>query len=246
MQNELKVVRLQLQAIEAHISYLMEEMSVDGVVPHLVQMRLLSVTQAIGLKEMSSQHDQVAVVIDAVIDALYGVGRLPTLCAALVSAEQAHIAERLLNSEYCIHNLHLNTSIATVSEFQCLLSGVAVSQGQDEDDVMISGESGAQPSPPLPPDTCLITADVEGSTLTRAQYNTISSLISSLLYIPTRDLVYDGHSLNPLTLHWHCSAAKRWSYSLSLYTEMAQQGIRRVNDVGGKVEIVIPELNVSI
>ena len=154
------------------------------------------------------------------------------------------ILQRDFSTVSTVHNRHLNTSLATVSEFQCLLSGVAVSQGQDEDDTMISGESGTQ-SPPPPPDTCLITAEVEGSTLTRAQYNTISSLISSLLYILTRDLVYDGHSLNPLTLHWHCSAAKRWSYSLPLYTEMAQQGITRVN-VGGKVEIVVPQLNVSI
>ena len=122
---------------------------------------------------------------------------------------------------------------------------MAVSQGQDEDDVMISGESGTQPPTPPPPDTCLITAPVEGSTFTRAQYNTISSLVSSLLCIPTRDLVYDGHTLNPLTLHWHCSTAKRWSKSLSLYTEMAQQGIRRVS-VAGEEEIIVPQPNVSI
>ena len=122
---------------------------------------------------------------------------------------------------------------------------MAVSQAQDEDDVMISEESGAQLPPPPPPDTCIITAQVEGSTLTRAQYNTIASLISSLLFIRTCDLVYDGHTLNPLTLHWHCSAAKKWSVSISLYTEMAQQGIRRVN-VAREMEIVVPQLNVSI
>ena len=130
--------------------------------------------------------------------------------------------------------------------FQCLLSGVAVSQGQDEDDTMISGESGTQPPPPPPPpDTCLITAQVEGSTLTSAQYNTISCLISSLLYILTRDLVYDGHSLNPLTLHWHCSTAVVCSVSSYLRTEMAQQGITRVS-VAGEGEVVVPQLNVSI
>ena len=157
------------------------------------------------------------------------------------------ILQRDFSTVSTVHNLHLHTSIATFSEFQCLLSGVAVSQGQDEDDIMISGESGAQPPapPPPPPDSILITAQVEGSTLTRAQYNTISSLISSLLLIPTSDLVYGGHTLNPLTLHWHCSTAESWSKSLFLYTEMAQQGIRRVN-VAGKVEIVVPQLNVSI
>ena len=102
MQNEFKVVRLQLQAIEAHISYLMEEMSVDEVVPHLVQMRLLSEAQAADLWEMSSRQDKVSAVINAVNEYENdAVGRLPTLCAALVSAEQAHIVERLLNSEYC-------------------------------------------------------------------------------------------------------------------------------------------------
>ena len=157
------------------------------------------------------------------------------------------ILQRDFSTVSTVHNRHLNTSLATVSEFQCLLSGVAVSQGQDEDDIMISGESGAQPPtpPPPPPDSILVTAQVEGSTLTIAQYNTISSLISSLLLIPTCDLVYSGHTLNPLTLHWHSFSAKSWSKSLVLYTEMAQQGIRRVI-VAGKVEIVVPQLNVSI
>ena len=108
---------------------------------------------------------------------------------------------------------------------------------------MISGESSAQPSPP-PPDSHLITAELEGSTLTRAQYNTICSLTSSLLCIPTGDLVYDGHTLNPLTLHWHCSSLNEIFNSRSLYTEMAQAGIRKIHTlVTG--EIIIPKLNVS-
>ena len=103
MQNKFKVIRLQLQAIEAHISYLMEEMSVDEVVPHLVQMRLLSEAQGTDLWEMSSQQDKVAAVVDAVSAIISNVvGRLPTLCASLVCGGQAHIAERLLNSEYTI------------------------------------------------------------------------------------------------------------------------------------------------
>ena len=101
MQNVFKMIRLQLQAIHAHIGYLMEEMSVDEVVPHLVQMKLLSETQAAAVWEMSSQQDKVAAVVDAVFEVKKrDVGILPTFCAALVSAEQAHIAERLLNSEY--------------------------------------------------------------------------------------------------------------------------------------------------
>ena len=102
MQNVFKVIRLQLQAIHAHISYLMEEMSVDEVVPHLVQMRLLSKTQGTDLWEMSSRQDKVTAVVDAVFEVKKrDVGILPTFCAALVSAEQAHIAERLFKSEYC-------------------------------------------------------------------------------------------------------------------------------------------------
>ena len=108
---------------------------------------------------------------------------------------------------------------------------------------MISGESSAQLSPP-PPDSHLVTAELEGSTLTRAQYNTICSLTSSLLRIPTGDLVYDGHTLNPLTLHWHCSSLNEMFHSLSLYTEMAQIGIKNIQtSVTGK--IVFPKLNVS-
>ena len=110
---------------------------------------------------------------------------------------------------------------------------------------MISGESSAQPSPPLP-DSHLITAELEGSTLTRAQYNTICSLTSSLLRILTGDLVYDGHTLNPLTLHWHCSSLNETFHSLPLYTEVAQTGIRNVQTpVTGEI-IIIPQLNVSV
>ena len=102
MHNKFKVIRLQLQAIHAHISYLMEEMLVDEVVPHLVQMRLLSETQVTDLWEMSSQQDKVTAVVDAVFEVKKrDVGILPTFCAALVSAEQSHIAERLFKSEYC-------------------------------------------------------------------------------------------------------------------------------------------------
>ena len=58
------------------------------------------------------------------------------------------------------------------SEFQSLLKGERVSHQQEEDEVMFSGESSAQPPPP-PPDSHLVTAELEGSTLTRAQYNTV-------------------------------------------------------------------------
>ena len=127
------------------------------------------------------------------------------------------------------------------SEFQSLLKGEAVSHQQEEDEVIISGESNTQPSSP-PPDSHLVTAQLEGSTLTRAQYNTIHTLTSSLLCIPTGDLAYDGHTLNPLTLHWHCVIG-RWLISLSHYTAMAQEGIRKFL-VNGE-EIISLHLNVS-
>ena len=64
-------------------------------------------------------------------------GLFPTFCAAIVSAGQAHIAERLSR----IRKIML-TQV-------CYYRGVAVSQEQDEDDVMNTGESGAQsPTPP--------------------------------------------------------------------------------------------------
>ena len=117
-----------------------------------------------------------------------------------------------------------------------------------EDDVMISGEMNTLPPVP-PPDSCLITAQLEATTLTCAEYRSIASLMSSLLCLPTGALVYVGHTLSPLTLHWHCSAAqKRESnpvYSTSLLTEMVQNGIRKIH-IGDKLESVIPQRNVSM
>ena len=131
-----------------------------------------------------------------------------------------------------------------LTEFQALLKGGTVSHQQEEEDqVMISGESSVQPSPP-PPDSYLVTAQLEGSTLSRAQYNTVCSLTSSLLRVRTGDLEYDGHTFNPLTLHWHTSTDPRASSSLSLCSEMAQQGIRQIN-IDNYREFVIPHLDVS-
>ena len=131
-------------------------------------------------------------------------------------------------------------SLVKLAEFQSLLIGEAISHQQEEDEIMISGESSTQPSPP--PDSRLFTAQLEGSTLTRAQYNTIHSLTSSFLRIPTSDLVYDGHTLNPLSLHWHCSTAENLFGTLPLLTEMAMTQIRNIALPSGK--LTIPQLNV--
>ena len=133
-------------------------------------------------------------------------------------------------------------------DFQHILGGESPSIPPPEDHVMISGEVSAQPSPP-PPDSCLITVQVEGSTLIRAQYTRIASLMSSLLCLPTGALEYVGHTLHPLTLHWHCSAAERGEsdpqYSIGILSAMAQEGILLIN-VGKKQDSIIPQGNVSI
>ena len=107
---------------------------------------------------------------------------------------------------------------------------------------MILGEFSSQPLP-LPPDSLLITAQLEGTTLTRVQYKAISGLTSSLLCISTGDLVYNGHTLHPLTLHWHCPAIDSMFKSHYVLTEMAQKGMTRLSI--GKETVVIPRLPVS-
>ncbi|CAI8045392.1 Ankyrin repeat domain-containing protein 29, partial [Geodia barretti] len=225
MQLEYKVIRLQIQAIDTNYSYLLEEMSPDEVVPHMVRRRLLTQPQGEEVWAKSSQLEKVHIIVEALQNAKnIVVGRFPTFCMALANAGQLHVSERLRN------------------KFQSLLKGEAVSHQQEEDKVMISGESSTEPSPPSP-DSRLVTAQLEGSTLTRAQYNTIHSLTSSLLRIPTGNLVYDGHTLNPLTLHWHYNTFGDVSIFLSHYTAMAQEGIRKFF-VRGR-EIIILHLNVS-
>ena len=120
--------------------------------------------------------------------------------------------------------------------------GEAVSHSPDEEGVMIPGEMSALPSPP-PPDDTLISALLEGATLTRASYNTISSLTSSLFYLPTGALEYVGHTLHPLTLYWRCSSVETTVYSTGIYSELAQEGVRMIKV--GMAEYVVPLTNVS-
>ena len=144
--------------------------------------------------------------------------------------------------------VHLDTStyVHVFAEFHCLLEREIPPIPPNEDDIMISGEGIAQLSLP-PPDCCVITAQVEGNTLTRSQYTKIASLMSSQLCIPTRALVYVGHTLHPLTLHWHCSAAatgeSKCLYELEILSAMVQEGIVQVN-LGKKLD-VMPQKNVS-
>ena len=116
----------------------------------------------------------------------------------------------------------------------------------NEDDIMISGEGTSQLSLP-PPDSYVITAQVEATILTQAQYTRIASLISSLLCLPTRALAYVGHTLHPLSLHWHCSAAEKGEsdihYPMSILSAIVREGIVKIN-LGKKVD-VMPQKNVS-
>ena len=142
-------------------------------------------------------------------------------------------------------DIDTSTYVHVFAEFHCLLEGEIPPIPPNEDDIMISGEGIAQLSLP-PPDCCVITAQVEGNTLTRAQYTKIASLMSSQLCISTRALAYVGHTLHPLTLHWHCSAAATGE-SKHLYLEilsaMVQEGIVQIN-LGKKLG-VMPQKNVS-
>ena len=97
MQNEHKVIRLQFQAIDANISYLLEEMSPEAIVPHMLQRRLLTRDDAAKVFEEKSQLRKVLAVIDKMRKR--AVGGLLTFCAALIGAEQPHVAQKILSSE---------------------------------------------------------------------------------------------------------------------------------------------------
>ena len=98
MQNEYKVIRLEEDTITIHCSYLMDEMSPDAVVPYLVERRLMSPEKAAEVVEMSSKTKKVSAILKA-LDEKGVVGRLSTFCAALISAGQQYIADRLTDSE---------------------------------------------------------------------------------------------------------------------------------------------------
>ena len=101
MQNEYRVKRLQYQAISSHISYLVKELSTDEIVPHLIQRRLLTEAEGGEVLGMRSQLEMVyRIVQELQSERNELVGRLPTLCAALLSARQPHVAEKLHNSEF--------------------------------------------------------------------------------------------------------------------------------------------------
>ena len=98
MQNEHTVIRLEWQAIHTNYSYILDELAPDGLVPYLEEKRLLSQEKAQDVMGKSSRLQKVSTILQALRESSI-VGRLPTFCAALISAGQPHIARRLAHSE---------------------------------------------------------------------------------------------------------------------------------------------------
>ena len=98
MQKECKVVRLEIHAIDVYHSYMMAEMSPDAVLPHLVDRRLLSSSEAAEVVEKNSKPEKSLAIIKK-IKKIKVVGVLPTFCAALRSAQQTAIADTLSKSK---------------------------------------------------------------------------------------------------------------------------------------------------
>ena len=98
LQNEHTVVRLEWQAIHTNYSYILDELAPDGLVPFLEERRLLSQEKAQDVRGKSSRLRKVCTILQALKKSNI-VGRLPTFCAALISAGQSHIARKLDQSE---------------------------------------------------------------------------------------------------------------------------------------------------
>ena len=159
----------------------------------------------------------------------------------------AYMVELECKTGLCMPIMHIFKMYVTQccilnAEFEHLLKGSTSTDASTEDEYMIPGESTQLSSHGE------VSAQVEGTTLTKTQYSSIHMLISSLLGLPTGALTYAGHTLHPLTLCWHCSAPeiREFSpeYSNGLLSEMAQEGIKRIN-VGTELYSAIPCRNVS-
>ena len=98
MQNVHKVIRMEVHAITIHYSYMMDQMIPDTVVPYLVERRLLSPKKATEVTNLHSKTRKTSAILKT-LDERNVIGRLSTFCAALINAEQPHIADRLTNSK---------------------------------------------------------------------------------------------------------------------------------------------------
>ena len=98
MQNEHTVIRLEWQAIHTNYSYILDELAPDVLVPYLEERRLLSPEKAQHVTRKSSRLQKMSTILQTLKESSI-VGRLPTFCAALISAGQPHIARKLAHSE---------------------------------------------------------------------------------------------------------------------------------------------------
>ena len=106
MQNVQKVVRLEWQAIMVHYGIILDELQhelqTQLVLGHLVRRRLLSLEIAKNIdREKHGEFQKISAIMLALGENDV-VGRLPTFCAALTSAGQTHLADRIMQSEYLV------------------------------------------------------------------------------------------------------------------------------------------------
>lgn len=121
------------------------------------------------------------------------------------------------------------------AEFQSLLKRDVTYDPICKSDATTSAEMNSQPPVP-PPNSFLVTAQLEATNLVNAQYGSIASLMCSMLSLPSGALLYIGHTLDPLTVRWHCSRAEvNPTYSIGLLTEMAMEGIKMIT-IGNKLD----------
>lgn len=141
--------------------------------------------------------------------------------------------------------MHVRTS--HVIGYHSLLRGdTPPTSPTQSDHILIPGDARTPPASP-PTGNLLITAQVEATVLTQVRYNTITSLVCSLLHLPTGDLVFDGYTLNPFTLYWHCTGVdeKRVPcFPLGIVSNMINQRIGNIR-LGARVHC-LPGENVSI
>ena len=95
MQNERKVVRLQMQSIHVNYSYLLDGMAPDELVPQLVARRLLTPEEAKEVKGKSDRQQRMIAILQALLQQDV-VGMLPTFCATLHDTGQSNVAENLI------------------------------------------------------------------------------------------------------------------------------------------------------
>ena len=98
MHSEHRVIRLGHTSVDVHYSCLIDKLSPDQLVPHLVQRRLLKPETAAKIGEIESHIKKVSLIVKSRGDC-HVAGMLPTFCAALISAGNQRVADVLMSSE---------------------------------------------------------------------------------------------------------------------------------------------------